>query len=104
MKSMGKAMTQLGESANFDNKLFDEQSHAQLGTVDATKYTNSEHFILTNEYLFAATRALLLMNHLLLDVGQPVISAHYVQPCICEKHSEGEPRNGIEKQWRQAFG
>ena len=34
MKSMGKAMTQLGEWADLDNKLFDEQSHAQLGTVD----------------------------------------------------------------------
>ena len=35
MKSMGKAMTQLSESADFDNKMFDEQLYAQLGTVDA---------------------------------------------------------------------
>jgi len=34
MKSMGKAMTQLSEAADIDNKLFDEQLHAQLGTVD----------------------------------------------------------------------
>ena len=34
MKSMGKAMPQLGELADFDNELFDEQLHAQLGTVD----------------------------------------------------------------------
>ena len=34
MESMGKAMTQLGELTDFNDKLFDEQLHAQLGTVD----------------------------------------------------------------------
>ena len=33
MKAMGKAMTQLGETANFDDELFEEQSHAQLSVV-----------------------------------------------------------------------
>ncbi len=33
MKTMGKAMTQLGETADFDDELFEEQSHAQLGVV-----------------------------------------------------------------------
>ncbi len=33
MKTMGKAMTQISEIANFDDKLFEEQSHAQLGVV-----------------------------------------------------------------------
>ena len=33
MKAMGKAMTQLGEIANFDDELFEEQLHAQLGVV-----------------------------------------------------------------------
>ena len=61
MKSMGKSMTQLSESANFDNKQFDEQSHAQLGTVDANMPG------VKSEYLFAAKRELLLMYHLLLD-------------------------------------
>jgi hypothetical protein len=62
MKAMGKAMTQLGETANFDNELFKEQSHAQLGVV-SVKDARSEPW---NGYSFA-TRALLLRNHLLLD-------------------------------------
>ncbi len=33
MKTMGKAMTQISKIANFDNELFEEQSHAQLGVV-----------------------------------------------------------------------
>jgi hypothetical protein len=33
MKAMGKAMTQLGETADFDDELFEEQLHAQLGVV-----------------------------------------------------------------------
>jgi hypothetical protein len=33
MKTMGKAMTQISEIANFDDELFEEQSHAQLGVV-----------------------------------------------------------------------
>jgi hypothetical protein len=33
MKTMGKAMIQLGETANFNDALFEEQSHAQLGLV-----------------------------------------------------------------------
>ncbi len=59
---MGKAMTQLGELADFDNELFDEQSHAQLGVVSVMD-TRSEH---RSGYSFA-TRALSLRNHLLLD-------------------------------------
>jgi hypothetical protein len=62
MKSMGKAMTQISEIANFDNKLFEKQSYAQLGVVsveDARSETRSG-------YTFA-TRALLSRNHLLLD-------------------------------------
>jgi hypothetical protein len=62
MKTMGKAMTQLGETANFDNDLFEEQLHAQLGIV-SVKDARSEP---QSGYLFA-TRALLLRNHLLLD-------------------------------------
>jgi hypothetical protein len=61
MKSMGKAMTQLGESANFDNELFDEQSHAQLGTVDVKMPG------VMSEYLFSARKAMLLDEYLLLD-------------------------------------
>jgi hypothetical protein len=62
MKTMGKAMTQLGETANFDNDLFEEQPHAQLGIV-SVKDARSEPW---SGYLFD-TRALLLKNHLLLD-------------------------------------
>jgi hypothetical protein len=62
MKMMGKAMTQLGETANFDDDLFEEQSHAQLGIV-SVKDARSEP---RSGYSFA-TRALLLRNHLLLD-------------------------------------
>ncbi len=62
MKTMGKAMTQLGETANFDNNLFEEQLHAQLGIV-SVKDARSES---RSGYLFA-TRALLLRNHFLLD-------------------------------------
>jgi hypothetical protein len=62
MKTIGKAMTQLGETANFDDDLFEEQSHAQLGIV-SVKDARSEPW---SEYSFA-TRALLLRNHLLLD-------------------------------------
>ena len=61
MKSMGKAMTQLSKLANLDNKLFDEQSHAQLGTVDV-KLPGVK-----SEYSFAARRALSLREYLLLD-------------------------------------
>ena len=61
MKSMGKAMTQLCESANFDNKLFDEQLHVQLGTVDVKMPG------VKSEYLFAARRALSLREYVLLD-------------------------------------
>jgi hypothetical protein len=62
MKAMGKAMSQLGETANFDDKLFDKQLHAQLGVV-SVKDARSEPW---SGYSFA-TRALLLRNHLLLD-------------------------------------
>jgi hypothetical protein len=61
MKSMGKAVTQLSESAGFDDKQFDEQLHAQLGTVGANMPG------VKSEYSFAAKKALLLMYHLLLD-------------------------------------
>ncbi len=33
MKTMGKDMTQISKIANFDDELFKEQSHAQLGVV-----------------------------------------------------------------------
>ena len=58
---MGKAMTQLGESADFNNKLFDEQLYAQLGTVDANMPG------VKSEYSFATKKALPLMYHLFLD-------------------------------------
>ena len=61
MKSMGKAMTQSGELTNFDHKLFDEQLHAQLVTVDVKMPG------VKSEYYFAARRALLLREYLLLD-------------------------------------
>jgi hypothetical protein len=62
MKTMGKAMTQISEIANFDDELFEEQSHAQLGVV-SVKDARSEPW---SGYAFA-TRTLLLRNHLLLD-------------------------------------
>ena len=58
---MGKAMTQLGESANFDDELFDEQLHAQLGTVDVKMLG------VMSEYLFAARKTLSLDEYLMLD-------------------------------------
>jgi hypothetical protein len=61
MKSMGKAMTHLGESADFDNELFNEQLYAQLGTVDVKMPG------VKSEYSFAARRALSLREYLLLD-------------------------------------
>ncbi len=62
MRTMGKAMTQISEIADFDDELFEEQWHAQLGVVsvkDARSETRSG-------YAFA-TRTLSLRNHLLLD-------------------------------------
>ncbi len=41
MKTMGKAMTQISEIADFDDELFEEQSHAQLGVV-SVKAARSE--------------------------------------------------------------
>ena len=61
MKSMGKAMTQLGELADFNKKLFDEELHAQLGTVDVKMPG------VMSEYSFAARKALLLDKYPLLD-------------------------------------
>jgi hypothetical protein len=55
MKTMGKAMTQISEVADFNDELFEEQLHAQLGVVSVK-----------DGYTFA-TRALSLRNHLLLD-------------------------------------
>ena len=60
---MGKAMTQLGELTDFDNELFDKQSHAQLGTVDVKMPG------VMSEYSFAARKALLLDEYLLLDTN-----------------------------------
>ncbi len=62
MKTMGKAMTQISEIADFDDELFEEQSHAQLGVV-CIEAARSEP---RSGYAFA-TRTLLLRNHLLLD-------------------------------------
>jgi hypothetical protein len=62
MKTIGKAMTQISKIANFDDKLFEEQSHAQLGVV-SVEATRSEP---RSGYAFA-TRTLLLRNHLLLN-------------------------------------
>jgi hypothetical protein len=86
MKTMGKAMTQISEITDFDNELFEEQLHAQLGVVsvgyadqiiqnpnnlpkrrggDADQNIQTPNN-LPKQYAFA-TRALLLRNHLLLD-------------------------------------
>ncbi len=62
MKTMGKAMTQISETANFDDEFFEEQLHAQLGVV-SVEDARSEPW---SGYAFA-TRALSLRNHLLLD-------------------------------------
>ncbi len=62
MKTMGKAMTQISKIANFDNELFEEQSHAQLGVVSVEAARSEPR----SGYAFA-TRTLLLKNHLLLD-------------------------------------
>ncbi len=62
MKTMGKAMTQISKIADFDDELFEEQSHAQLSVV-SVEAARSEPL---SGYTFA-TRTLLLRNHLLLD-------------------------------------
>jgi hypothetical protein len=62
MKTMGKAMTQISEIANYDDGLFEEQSHAQLGVVSVEDARSEPR----SGYTFA-TRTLLLRNHLLLD-------------------------------------
>ncbi len=62
MKTMGKAMTQISEITDFNDKLFEEQLHAQLGVI-SVKDARSEP---RNAYAFA-TRALSLRYHLLLD-------------------------------------
>ncbi len=59
---MGKAMTQISEIANFDDELFEEQLHAQLGEVSGEDARSEPR----SGYAFA-TRTLLLRNHLLLD-------------------------------------
>ncbi len=62
MKTMGKAMPQISEIANFNVKLFEEQLHAQLGVVSVEDARSEPR----SGYTFA-TKALLLRNHLLLD-------------------------------------
>jgi hypothetical protein len=62
MKTMGKAMAQISEIADFGDELFEEQLHAQLGVVSAEDARSEPQ----SRYAFA-TRALLLRNHLLLD-------------------------------------
>jgi hypothetical protein len=92
MKTMGKAMTQLGETANFNNDLFEEQSHAQLGIV-SVKDATSEPW---SGYLFA-TRALSLKNHLLLDNQssvQVMCNPNFVDSI---RHLGSKPTDGIEK-------
>jgi hypothetical protein len=44
MKTMSKVMTQLGEGANFDDNMFEEQLHAQLGIVSAQYEGNRYSF------------------------------------------------------------
>ena len=62
MKTMGKAMTQISKIADFDDELFEEQSHAQLGVVSVEAVRSEPR----SGYAFA-TRTLSLRNHLLLD-------------------------------------
>jgi hypothetical protein len=62
MKTIGKAMTQISETADFDDELFEEQLHAQLSVV-SVEDARSEPW---SGYAFA-TRTFLLRNHLLLD-------------------------------------
>jgi hypothetical protein len=62
MKTMGKVMTQISEIADFNDKLFEEQPHAQLSVVSVEDARIEPR----SGYAFA-TRALSLRNHLLLD-------------------------------------
>jgi hypothetical protein len=62
MKTMGRAMTQISEIADFDDESFEEQSHAQLGVVSVEDARSEPR----SGYVFA-TRTLSLWNHLLLD-------------------------------------
>jgi hypothetical protein len=62
MKTMDKAMTQISKIADFDDELFEEQSHAQLGVVSVEAARSEPR----SGYAFA-TRTLSLRNHLLLD-------------------------------------
>ncbi len=75
MKPMGKAMTQISEIADFDDELFEEQLHAQLGVV-SVKAARSEP---RSGYAFA-TRTLSLRNHLLLDTQS---SVHIMCNLLC---------------------
>jgi hypothetical protein len=72
MKAMGKAMTQLAETADFDDKLFEEQSHAQLGVV-SVKDARSEPM----EWILVRYQDTVVEEPFV--IGQSVISAHYVQ-------------------------
>ncbi len=93
MKTMGKAMTQISKIANFDDELFEEQSHAQLGVV-SVKAARSEP---RSGYTFA-TRTLLLRNHLLLDNQS---SVHIMCNPDFVNHLGVESINDTEEQWRQ---
>jgi hypothetical protein len=62
MMTMGKAMTQISEIADFNDELFEEQSHAQLGVV-SVEDARSE----PRSGCAFANRALLLRNHLLME-------------------------------------
>ncbi len=62
MKTMGKAMTQISEIADFDDELFEEQLPAQLGVVSVEDARSEPR----SGYAFT-TSALLLRNYLLLD-------------------------------------
>jgi hypothetical protein len=75
MKIMGKAMTQISKIADFDDKLFEEKSHAQLGVV-SVKAARSEP---RSGYAFA-TRTLSLRT---ICYWISVIRAHHVQSQLC---------------------
>jgi hypothetical protein len=76
MKTMGKAMTQISEIVDFDDKLFEEQLHAQLGVV-SVEDARSEPW-----WIRICYQGILVEESF--ATGQSVISAHYVQSRLCE--------------------